>query len=111
MLLTFILIIICLHQITVSVETVMTTPQLEAATVTRELELGLQIATMTRELGLGPQIATVTVVIPAMNCHEVCTVLIDVIKSIVRVGFVVLNGCCFNLRSVSKCHEQFSRLN
>ena len=98
MLLTFILIIICLHQITVSVETVMTTPQLEAATVTRELELG-------------PQIATVTVVIPAMNCHEVCTVLIDVIKSIVRVGFVVLNGCCFNLRSVSKCHEQFSRLN
>ena len=130
MLLTFILIITCLHQITVSVETVMTTPQLETATVTRELglgqktatmtqelelgpqiptttrerEQGLEIATMTRELGQGPETATMTLelvpqiptttrMIPAMNCHEVCTVLIDVIKSMVTV------------RSVSKCHE------
>jgi len=121
MLLTFILNIICLHQITVSVETVMTTPQLEAATMTRELELGLQIPTMTRELGLGPETATVTRelgpqiptttrMIPAMNCQEVCTALIDVIKSMVTVGFVGLNGCYSNLPNVSKCHEQFSDL-
>jgi len=108
MLLTFILIIICLHQITVSVETVMTTPQLETATMTRELELGQKTATVTRELE--PQIATVTLVIPAMNCQEVCTALIDVIKSMVRVGFVVMNGRYSNLPNVSKCHEQLSNL-
>ena len=108
MLLTFILIIICLHQITVSVETVMTTPQLETATVTRELGLGPETATMTRELG--PQIPTTTRMIPAMNCQEVCTALIDVIKSMVTVGFVGLNGCYSNLPNVSKCHEQFSDL-